>query len=111
MLADNHKDKVNNPENETKSDKTNDSRNNLAFGKSGNCAANPGSEGDNCQNQAYNVAKAKVIALVCHFENLLLFLLNILYHISSIFSNLLHYLTYFIYLIINSVPFSNSDLH
>ncbi len=84
MLAGNHKDEVNNPKDETKSDKTKDCRYNFAFLESGDSAANPRSEGNDCQNQANDIAETKVIALTCHFSNLLLFLLNILYHIPII---------------------------
>ena len=45
MLAGNHKDEVNNPKDETKSDKTKDCRYNFAFLESGDSAANPRSEG------------------------------------------------------------------
>lgn len=82
MLADNHKDKVNNPKDKTKSDKADNTCNNLSFHETRKSAENPCCERNNCADNAYDVRKSKVIAfLVCHFTNSFLFFL---YYITLI---------------------------
>ena len=66
MLADNHKDKVNNPKDKTKSDKADNTCNNLSFHETGKSAENPCCERNNCADNAYDVRKSKVIALAGH---------------------------------------------
>ena len=74
MFAKNHKNKVNNPKDEAKTYKTNDTSNNFTFRETGNRAEKPSRERDNCADYAYYVRKTKVIAFfVCHFTNSFIF--------------------------------------
>lgn len=81
MLAKNHKNKVNNPKDEAKTYKTNDTSNNFTFRETGNRAEKPSRERDDCADYAYYVRKTKVIAFFClPFYKLLYILLSILYN-------------------------------
>ena len=65
MLANNHEDKVNQPDDPEAEEQTEDARNDLAVRDTGNYAADPRRYGDDCENYAHDVRKTKVIAL-CH---------------------------------------------
>ena len=67
MLANDHQDKVANPNNVETEDDTDKACNNLAFAKSGQCAENPARNRDDCENQAYNPAKTEIVSTsFCH---------------------------------------------
>ena len=71
MLGENHHNQVNQPNNPATEDNAEDSRYDFAFLESGNEAANPRRNGDNRQNQAYDVAEPEIISSFCHFKTLL----------------------------------------
>ena len=67
MLLQNHKNKVANPNNVESENQTDQTGYDLAFAKSGDSAANPACNGDNCKNQAYNPTKTKIVStFLCH---------------------------------------------
>lgn len=75
MFTCNHQDEVDNPKDKSKTNQTKNSGKNFTFHKSCNCSANPRSEGNDCQNDAYNVTKSKVITFsFCHSCFLLFFI-------------------------------------
>ncbi len=65
MLADKHHDEVDDPKNESQTDQTNDTCKDFAVHEAGDRAADPRSEGDDCENHADNIGKTEVIAF-CH---------------------------------------------
>ena len=67
MLAENHEDKVYQPNNPASKEDTKDTSNNLAFTKSGNDTKNPACYGDDCKNQTYNVRETEIVTTsFCH---------------------------------------------
>ena len=66
MLAYDHQNEVANPNNVESEDKTDQTCNDLAFAKSGDSAENPACYGNDCENQAYNPAKTKIVTFSCH---------------------------------------------
>ena len=66
VLADNHENEVEYPHDGETENQTNDARDNLAVGESGDKSAYPSGNGDNRQDNAYDVRKSKVIALAGH---------------------------------------------
>ncbi len=65
MLADDHEDEVEDPDNGESEDQTNDARNDFSLGETRNEAAYPRSYGDNCEDYADNVRESEIIAF-CH---------------------------------------------
>ena len=67
MLANDHEDDVANPNDVESEDKTDQTSNDFAFAKSGDSTADPAGYGDDCENQANDPAKTKVISTsFCH---------------------------------------------
>ena len=87
MLADDHENEVDQPDNPAAEEDADDSRNNLAILKTRNNAANPRSDGDYRQDNAYNVGKTKVIAF-CHGSNSFKIFVVSLYYVYATMSSI-----------------------
>ena len=74
MFAYNHKDQVEKPNDVEAEHQTDDESYDFALLKSGNCAADPGRNGDYRKNNADNPGKSKVIAFSHNQKNLLIFI-------------------------------------
>ena len=61
-----HENQIEDPDNIPAEDQSNNSCNDLSFRKARNETADPGSDGDNCQNHADNITQTKIVAFFCH---------------------------------------------
>lgn len=84
MLAENHTEEVKHP-NKPTAENTDNAGYNFAFRKSRNHTANPCRYGDDCKDQANDVAQTEIIAFFCcHFyKSPFEIILIILYHCKA----------------------------
>ena len=66
MLAEDHENQIDDPDDVPPEDQAQDARQNFSFGEPRNRTANPGRYGNDRQNDAHQIAQAEIIALSCH---------------------------------------------